>query len=67
MRYFATWETGRLREAEVTSFDAGLAAGCHTAKCRRGAHAAFARALDEAVTYMQVRIEKLHKVVHAKG
>ena len=54
VRYFATWETGRLREVEVTSFDAGLAAKHHTAKCRRGAHAAFARALDEAATYMQV-------------
>ena len=63
VRYFATWETGRLREAEVTSFDAGLAAGCHTAKCRRGTQASFARALDEAVAYMQVRVQ-LHRVLY---
>ena len=56
VRYFATWESGRLQEGEVTSLDAGLAAECHTARCRRGAHAAFARALDEAVKYMQARI-----------
>ncbi|KAK9830592.1 hypothetical protein WJX81_002721 [Elliptochloris bilobata] len=53
VRYFATWESGRLRQGEVAPFAAGLAAGCHTARCRRGVQAAFSRALDEAVAYLQ--------------
>ncbi len=55
VRYFATLETGRLRAGDVTSFEAGLAAGLHTARCRRGGQAAFQRALDDAAAYLQVR------------
>ncbi len=54
VRYFATGETGRLRAADAAPFRAGLAAGRHTAKVSRSAHAAFARALDEAAAYLQV-------------
>jgi len=54
VRYFATGETGRLRAADAAPFRAGLAAGRHAAKVSRSAHAAFARALDEAAAYLQV-------------
>lgn len=55
VRYFATLETGRLRAGDVTSFEAGLAACLHTARCRRGGQASFQRALDDAAAYLQVR------------